>query len=348
MRSTWLFGLSLLLAIPASAQEASPEAARSGSGIELTSLQAEQDAPQVESVAPSFQNAYREESGAWIGGLSVYILQPHWSGGNVSTYGSDLFGGGLTQQDFPAPFSASPAVWFGYTTPSGYGVQASFFNFDQSYFATASSNGTFVVNDAFVNAGFLGPTVATSSAMQITLWDLELTKQVSSWDWLWTTTAGVRYMHMTQRYDSNDGLATSTAQHNFSGAGPTLSLSGRRPFGSGGLGFYGSTRGALLFGNQNLLLFLDSGFGPTFFAQAKSPSVLPIVTGELGVDYRLRLASGKTLFVETGMVAQAYFDAGAPTAAMAGAAFFGPGITTQNNDATLGLFGMRTSIGVAF
>ncbi len=291
--------------------------------------------------------------GMWDGGASVYVLSPHWAGGNVAYLSGDFLPSELDQQNFAAPLSAAPAVWLGYFGPSGYGVQTDFFQYSQSLSQTTFPPAGQVLVDPYSNViDPFGAPFHAASSLDILYWDLELTKRLEFDDWTWTASAGLRYLHLRESYEADDFLASSVAEHTFNGCGPTVALAGRRPIGSWGWGVYGNCRGSLLFGPQNYLATLNDVINGTLDVRNNALGVMPTADIEFGLDCQRPLCGGRcTLTIQTGLVGQAYFGAGAPSA-IAPISPFGPftlgSATTSSLDATLGLIGFRSSIGIAF
>ena len=130
--------------------------------------------------------------GTWEGGASVFVLSPHWTGGNVAYISGDFSLTELDQQNFASPLSAAPAVWLGYVGPSGYGVQTDFFQYSQSLSQTTFAPAGQVLTDPYGNVvALFGTPFHASSSLDVLHWDLELTKRLELDDWTWTASAGL-------------------------------------------------------------------------------------------------------------------------------------------------------------
>lgn len=323
--------------------------------------------------APSYTPVYVPQGtsapqGTIVGGTSTYLLRPHWSDGNPSFYssspGQPVVPSTITSAQFPGPYQAAPAIWLGYVHASGFGIQADFFYYHQFWNAAANSTPAVDVTDATgMLSSFFGLpgnsyAFAASSSVNVSSWDLEATKSFFDSDWTCTAGAGLRYSYLEQKYgaasNSGGGLSQVDERNMFNGFGPTLSVSGRRRLGSFGIGTYGNARGALLFGEHDQRLTLNSGplvnegfDGGTYSASQRY--VMPYLQLEWGLDYRLPIGRG-SLVIENGIVGQAYFNAGNPSHATTDSSIVLGGIvaTPTPSDGTFALFGLRSSIGFTY
>lgn len=280
-------------------------------------------------------------SGSWVAGVSAYILKPYFTGGNPAYFSNDGISPTFSVTNFQSTLSATPAYWIGYVGASGFGVQANFFSFYQSN-STGPVTGSFVI-DPFLNAAAVGGSdfLMATSTLRLTTFDFEGTKQINFWDCSWKASAGLRYLSTGQNYESSDSSGfTSSFNSNFNGVGPTLALAGRHAAGASGFGFYGNARGAVAFGKHDDALS-GSLIPATYVTPNSSWSVVPTAQMEFGVDYRRELGWGILSF-ETGMVGMAYFGVGGLTSGV----IFMPG--NFDPSSTLGLFGLRSSVGITF
>ncbi len=183
-------------------------------------------------------------SGSWIGGASVYVLAPRWSGGNTAYYtstpASPAFANSYAITQFRTPTQAAPACWFGYVHASGYGARVNFFYYNQYWNTTGTSSATTDITDATAalstTYGASGTTTPfkIGSSLMINAWDFEGTRTAGNDVWTYTTGAGVRYLYMNQAYTAQStvgGLSMVNARNMFNGVGPTLSATGRRRLG---------------------------------------------------------------------------------------------------------------------
>ena len=94
-----------------------------------------------------------------------------------------------------------------------------------------------------------------ASKLRFNVLDVEATELLEYSSWHFLLTGGLRYAHISQDYSAvlangaGAPLATLASGHNFNGAGPTVSLTGKRPIGLTNLYVFGSARGSVLFGN---------------------------------------------------------------------------------------------------
>src|SRR5262249_8691420 len=154
---------------------------------------------------------------------------------------------------------------------------------------------------------------------------------------------GIRYAHLSQDYRARrfasgsitaaPGFVTTFDQdsdvllsgHNFDGAGPVFALEFRRPWEGTHLVFYGSTRGALLFGRGRqgaAFQMVQTGRSPNPVAGQPSSLVpfstssyaevsgsrddlLPVAEMEIGLEYG-REVGRMYFFVQTALVGQAW------------------------------------------
>jgi hypothetical protein len=300
------------------------------------------DSEPVSSGYFSSLNGVRE--GKWNGGVSAFVLKPHWTGGNIAYLDQNISTGIYSATSFATPYSAAPAFWFGYETRSGDGIQFNYFQYSQT------SNVNAVVPDGHKYLPSLdyrtteaGETFTAGSGLKITTLDLEVTKRVQAWNWDWTATAGLRYLHLAQNYF--DGFEEKeTTNNSFNGVGPTMSLGGRRPIGGSGLGFYSSARGALVFGQQHAFA---SYFSQN--SQSNTWGVIPTAQVQFGVDYRRQLWGNRaTLVIENGLIGQVFFNVGTPNSVTNIPWDLYYNTATASTTSSLGLFGLRSSFGISF
>ena len=89
-----------------------------------------------------------------LGGASLYVIKPFFAGNTAYTTGTDANHLNASQQDtaFSWDYAASPAFWLEVVSPSGLGVRARYFHFDQ----TSTSLQTGMTPDQ-VNVVFIAP-----------------------------------------------------------------------------------------------------------------------------------------------------------------------------------------------
>ncbi len=294
---------------------------------------------------------------AWIGGLSMYLLKPHWTNGNpaVVTDSAGANGTSLRVNNFSYEYQASPAVWFGYLNQFGNGIRASFFQYHQGSTASIPVQSGQVQFDAFYGSPWFGTytffpnsTMTVTSATQLIVWDLEAMKRVNTSNWSWTATGGIRYAYLDQKYQAGigpafaagNGSASLSARHYFNVVGPTISAQARRPIGDTPFGLFGSGRAALLYGNmsQSIAQSPVATGSPTNYSSS-AWSVLPQTELEFGADFR-RPFGDMTFVFENALTGQAWFGAGTSSNLSNGGSY--------TNSSTLGFYGWRTAISLMY
>ena len=219
-------------------------------------------------------------------GAGLHILRPVIGNNQalVTTTMAPPAAPAFSTTSFSWDFSASPSIVVGYSTPSGLGVAINWFRFDQFSRprnaieqpldgATFSSISGFL-SDGTVVAPAAGQTNVfdLSNYLVLDIWDLEMTQAFTVGPMEISAGAGVRYLHMAQRFlgsVTQTGLASgevmsafeSTA-NSFSGIGPTLLADVKRPVGLFNLCLYASARAGLLFGSRHESNFTATAFNP--------------------------------------------------------------------------------------
>jgi hypothetical protein len=281
--------------------------------------------------------------------------------------------------DFRYDYTVSPRLWLGYSGASGLGARVSWWRFDQTATADTFHQNTDFTHFTTIQAGGLSSTppafgeitdfLAVKNRLFLDVWDFDLTQRWQGKNGWLLGGGGVRYLHISQSYNASLTETPSPfgttfggafhASNNFDGAGPTLFLEGHRLLGRSGFGVYASARGAVLFGSGRQTSLTLNTFSNTFvpgttstfsnvsFVQASHDPVLPVVEGELGVEWS-RQQGNYNPFLRVGVVGMNYFNVGSATAA--GTSTFGTfgssssGITNSN----LGFLGVSITTGIAF
>ncbi len=316
--------------------------------------------------APTYQGTYvptmvyQQKRGRWTSGFNGYLLKAQWSnsGGtafHTTTSNTAGTSSTTTNTDFSYNYQIVPAIWLGYVHQSGNGVRFGLFQYNQNSTVSGTAGANQQLLDAYTaggNFGFgataPGDRLVVASALQVIAYDIEGTKQVTTNDWTWTGSAGLRYMYLNQSYNdvlfnaAGTTLGGLNSRHFFNGAGPTLSFQGRRSVFNRGFGFYGIGRGSVMFGN-NISSFSQSSTlgGPpsTDSIFLKSWGTVPVTELEVGID--LRRTYGRLLIIcDNGIVGQSYFGVGSLSGTHAA--------DGSTSDATLGMYGIRSSVGVYY
>jgi hypothetical protein len=323
--------------------------------------------------------------GGWIAGAGVLILQPHWS--NNPAYervGSNAAETLQTNQrvDFDMGAAAAPLIWLGYVGENGFGIRARWSRFyDKSSLSLnspAQGDPTISTYSAYpAGVGFSPVPSSSPDYNDAFTFASDLTMDVTDLEILWDLHpargsllfgAGLRYAHLAQNYDAT-WVSTATplastqdkftetlvSGHNFSGAGPVVSVEAGYPLGTSGFRFLGGARGSLLFGTgrqQADLLVTDTEGGGNLYSPALTSNsasvggVLPVLEFELGADWGHNLGAYR-FAIQTAMIGQLWFYGG-NASNTTGA--FGSSYSQQipNNQETLGLVGARIAASMSY
>ncbi len=169
----------------------------------------------------------RRTAGPIFGG-EVVFLQPHHSNGIQGIDGTDL----------RFDFEASPRVWLGWTTCSGLGFRARYWDFDHTATGPSGEDPALIVGHGF--------DVATI--------DMEITDTLTIcrvWDL--TLSGGARYVDFEERQFATGGTevpVNAAIGYRSSSWGPTLGAELRRPVWRC-VSLIGNVRGSILFGDEN-------------------------------------------------------------------------------------------------
>jgi hypothetical protein len=285
---------------------------------------------------------------------------------------SSVKGAGLTsRQDFGHHMEVSPLIWIGAANSDGLGFRVRWWQLRDSSDAQAV-NGDPTGATEISSANILGLSISSPGPtgregadvwlfhrdLELAVWDVEATQAVDIGAWSLLVTGGARFAHLAQNYSatrSNSGpeheagvavlqdTSVLAAGHNFNGAGPMVSLEGRRPIADTGLLFYGSARGSLLFGQRKQNVNTEEvyagtladntpfGLSHTEAATAHRDTLLPVMELEIGVEYGRRVGQFYP-FIRTGLVTQVWFGAG----------------NSLSTDGDLGFLGLEASLGFKF
>jgi hypothetical protein len=265
----------------------------------------------------------------------------------------------------------SPLIWIGAANNDGLGFRLRWWQLRDSSDAQAV-NGDATGSTVISSANILGLSISSPGPvggsgaddwffhrdLQLVVWDMEATQAIDVGAWSLLLTAGARIAHLTQNYSAtrlNGGpeqeagvvvqqdTSILAAGHNFNGAGPMVSVKGRRPIGDTGLLFFGSARGSLLFGTRKQNVNTEEVYAGTLAdhapfslansetATAHGDTLLPVMEFEIGLEYGQPIGQFYP-YIRTGLVAQVWFGAGNAT----------------STDGDLGFLGMEASLGLKF
>jgi hypothetical protein len=320
------------------------------------------------------------DSGHFVAGASFYVLRPYPSstlayntaitttfpGLNTTTTTS------TSPQNFSQHYNFAPLVWLGYVTPSGLGVRARYWYYENTA-TLATTNGDISGNTVVTSAGAPpfqihspGPGVTAgigqdqmqfTDTLRLNVWDIEATQLIQSGSWALLVGGGARYATLNQSYGAtrfNPGgtLGTTTILNdaenanfvnNFKGAGPMAMIEAYRALGNTGVALYGAARGAVLFGTHreptdfNSITVVSAGGG--------APIGTIVNTKATPVDYGVvpvaelelgglwfRDIGGFRVFIRTAGVGQVWYNVG----------------TAINRTGDLGFLGGNVALGVTY
>ena len=253
--------------------------------------------------------------------------------GDVREIGIEIEGVG---ESLPAPandFGISPRVWLGYVTPSGLGVRARYWRFDQTL--NAETGGVVGEISQLTAAGRLRTFAA----------DAEVTQQFTLGLWKMNVGGGLRTAGTSRDFAID---ATDVEQQDFgisyynrfNGTGPTLFAELRRPIGESGFALVATGRGSLLFGTRRVGLATSEAVAvgdftslqiPTFGFREKHDSTVSVGEVQMGAEWSRQIGRGASLYVDVLWEGQIWAGSG--------------GITNLVND-DVGFVGFTLSAGI--
>ncbi|WP_164101151.1 Lpg1974 family pore-forming outer membrane protein [Candidatus Laterigemmans baculatus] len=331
--------------------------------------------------AECFEYAPPSQAG-WFGDIGFYVLTPQWTNNPAFQVVEEPALGAVAegeQIDFDHDADFAPLVSVGYSGDKGLGARVRWWTLGSGTRVSDSTDDPTTdillqtpsllgAGGSFAGAPGVGETLSAGATHRLDLdvidlegiWDTELGRTSLLFS------AGIRYAHLGQRYDATIAVsdtATGTvldsasfqARNTFNGAGPTTSLQAYRQIGQTQLAIYGLGRGSLLFGERRQRAANLNPAGPLgeFSNEIINDGVMPVVELEVGANWTRRMGC-YDLFVEGGLVGQAWFNAGnAANSDSLGFDIIGIGTgmgATGSNDAeqTMGLVGLKFTSGVRF
>lgn len=186
----------------------------------------------------------------FLGGFEAAILEPKVGVLNISSALAPILLPPDQEQAFRLVTNStdydltfSPRVWAGYMGRQGFGGRVTWWYFD------ADSK----VSTATVEL----LTASIQTRLKYNVFDFEATQLGAFQNWQFEVSGGVRYAETDQNLsvllEEDEASSTVNISESFSGVGPTVALSFKRPLGSWeGLTFLGKTRYSLIFGNADL------------------------------------------------------------------------------------------------
>lgn len=226
-----------------------------------------------------------------------------------------------------------------------------------------------ISNPGGAGAGF-NDQLQFQSGLTLDVVDLEATKRFQPGCVSLGVSGGIRYARAAQNYDAfllstpavpgaSTVQSTLRSGHDLRGAGGTIAFEASYAFGGSGLSVFCNGRGSLLFGrgqeSASLLTVTTDPAGlittQSLSASTNSDRLLPITEIELGVDYTRRIGRIWVCF-QTALVDQVWFGAGNAanneTITGSGTVLTVPVTQAADNHTSLGLFGLRTSLGFRY
>jgi hypothetical protein len=316
------------LGVPAWAQaplgtQPLPEPTPLGNPTESPPLPGEVVSPNI-IVTPSVvtglaDNCACNKHGYWTVGGGVYYIQPVFETNPAFLSTTGVAGTTfLRQNDFSNTFDVAPLGFLSYTDASGWGLRGRWFSLESEGHSSAALDGGSFVSDpaGFLGASTPGSVLDANNHLRLNVGDVEATYIFNCGSWSLLSSAGARYAYMSQDYNLNiveGGIATSnvSAGHNFSGAGPTFSLEGRRQVWNPCWTAYGSMRASILFGTgrQHATAGGTAVAGGPFDVVSHQTDVLPIGEIEIGGEYA-KVWGRYRLFAQLGFVGQVWLGGG--------------------------------------
>lgn len=226
-----------------------------------------------------------------MAGGTFYFVRPylHNNTAFVTTFNLGQPNAQAVSESFHWDFQPAFAGWIGWTSASGLGIRARYFDFSESSETASLTNGitpppqtqttinaplanflslppaggaTFGSPGTLLNTGFGTDHLTFGSNLRIQTIDLELTYRMNTSYGLFQAFGGGRYLNLAQGYHAtlvNNGEGAPAfisetqsfdAARSFHGGGPTCGLEWDLPIGRTGFSVYANARGSLLVGNS--------------------------------------------------------------------------------------------------
>jgi hypothetical protein len=291
------------------------------------------------------------------------------------------------QNNFDWGYRMAPLVWVEYVHQDMLGIRARWWQFDCAPPNLGATNSftpggvTTQVTSAFplglgiisnpngAAAGF-NDTLVFQSGLRMNVYDFEFTKELRSpIGWL-AFSAGARYAEVNQTYNAflqstpaapgaSTVVTTLLSDHDFRGAGGTISLDAGYTICNTGFSLFCTGRGSLLYGvgreRASLSTVTTNPLGAVT-TQSLDPSatqdrVLPVGEIEIGAEYA-RYIGRCRLSIRTALVNQIWFGAGNAanneTITGTGTLLTVPVTQAADNHMNLGFLGLTTTIGIQY
>lgn len=294
--------------------------------------------------------------GYWSAGAGVYYVKPHWETNPAYATTRNIGGVSSTNQsDFDYDYEIAPRAWLSYVDACGLGVRGRWWMFDGDSTATLVNNGGLAIDSAaplgLQNLSTTaGDVVTFTSSLELDVIDLEVIQQFRCGWWSCAASFGVRYARLDQTYFHAEVPAPPVlvdavqSAHDFEGYGPVLGFEGYCPIGCN-LALYGSTRGAILFGDsqQSATQIVNNVLSNV--AETSRFDVLPVSEFEIGLEWS-RHCGAVRWFANAGMAAQIWLGAGNSANNEMIPVLVDPEVS--DNHTNLGFFGWTFTAGVDY
>jgi hypothetical protein len=280
----------------------------------------------------------------FYGGYAHAWLRPHFER-NVPVADTNAPGAsGLTVFSLNWDHESSPRVWLGWTSECGFGLRATYWEFDHNAdFALTEAAGADlrfeIINSIDVR---VDGTALADHGLRLRVLDFEGTKHFEAGHVAMCVAGGVRWARMEQSLfvSETGGAETALVAHDFEGLGPTFFIEASRPMGFTGLRLFANSRASLLFGESQLEVFEDNVLNVVF---AEHDDLLPIIECQVGAEYNLPLSNTASLGIRAALEGQLWFNAGSGNPAP------GPGIGRTASDlGDMGLVGVVLSANLTY
>jgi hypothetical protein len=206
-------------------------------------------------------------------GAELYFAQPRVGDAGTFATGSGFMGSGalIEVQNVTFNFQASPKAYFGWRSANtGDAVQFTYWHFDQSAqngFTITDSNVAFVPLTNFDEPEpyfGLGDSITSRRSLNFNVYDIDYLKSLafSGGRWLVTGSVGARIASVNQNVNtvvhlgSGELAGASAKDLTFTGAGPRLTLEGRRNLGPF-FALYARGGYSLLYGSLDSTIYAD-------------------------------------------------------------------------------------------
>lgn len=289
-------------------------------------------------------------------GAGMHYLKPHWKTNPAYLESQTIGGVSLSEQiDFNYNAEAAPLVYAGFRDQCGLGILGRAWWFDGNDQFNLINSGTVALESASpLGLGNTSTTAGDSlfytSSLSMKVVDLLGTYQQSYGRLCLDYGFGARYARVQQRFThgedplADDMIDGVNSVHTFEGVGPSFSFEGRYAL-TNCFKLLAGMRYSLLYGQSNQ--FAESIVNSALSAQRRQANddLLLVFEMELGAEYS-KCCGHCEFFIDAAFVAQVWEGAGNSANNDIITVLVDPEVSDKNAD--LGLWGLRTTIGVRF